>query len=705
MAIRTKTVEYVFPSFTGTIATGLNLTSSTSQIYEFPAITCSFPETGSRTFKSVMAEFTWNDWFGAATNLSGVIFGISSGTAAASYVTSSYAVANGFTIMTNTGDPENFSWLVDFTPQVTDAKFGLGTLGALSGVYQLNARFATSVSSSVTNLAAKMYFTYEYEESTATKLVKTVRIPIQSHHTTLTTLMSEVGVFTGTIPAPTFQIPKLSTFLPETSGRQIYQAWLELYSNQASTATTNFSGVYQIDNSSSFQVRRAFFNQALNGDSLVKDIMLYDTGSYVEHLSHSFNAASSVTARHQCIGGFLGVTYGYDNDINTNPTRLNSIILGTDSYNKNYYMNGSSSADMDWRYIKFQIPENNPVLRQSAFVHHIMSPGGATFGAREAKQTLSRSYTLGNFTTAGGSVIHHRFDHSGTVALVKGENVLTSTFQSNGTTTIGPWAHWAIVNYTSDVSSLNEGAHNHTTAWCLASSSVAPGPNFAQTAGATIRSASIDDSNYFLNSVIYDFCLRNSNTIDFNLQMSLTGNENFINGGWVSVIPLQFNWSDLELQPIRFWNDAKDLFNPYPQFTGTYAARSDIELPKRYRFWVGVTGPWWLRKYVTYHSLTSSVNGTITGSAGGNIDIRLIRLSDFSVVNNTSRTGNGAFSMSWYNSDSNNYIVMARESANCKGISAAGTPGTSTFDIVLSSSTAAGSGSTTIVASNYAFLG
>ena len=70
MPVRTKTVEYVFPSFTGTIATGLNLTSSTSALYEFPAITCSLPETGSRTFRSVMAEFTWNDWFGVAANLS-----------------------------------------------------------------------------------------------------------------------------------------------------------------------------------------------------------------------------------------------------------------------------------------------------------------------------------------------------------------------------------------------------------------------------------------------------------------------------------------------------------------------------------------------------------------------------------------------------------------------------------------------------------
>lgn len=77
MSIRVKTVEYVLPSFTGTIGSGANFTLA--PLYEFPAITCSFPESGStRNFRSVMAEFTWNGYWAAATNLSGVIFGISS---------------------------------------------------------------------------------------------------------------------------------------------------------------------------------------------------------------------------------------------------------------------------------------------------------------------------------------------------------------------------------------------------------------------------------------------------------------------------------------------------------------------------------------------------------------------------------------------------------------------------------------------------
>jgi len=101
------------------------------------------------------------------------------------------------------------------------------------------------------------------------------------------------------------------------------------------------------------------------------------------------------------------------------------------------------------------------------------------------------------------------------------------------------------------------------------------------------------------------------------MQMSLTSSE-FLGSGWASAIPMTLNWGDFELHPIKFWNDAISLFNQYPEATGSYARKANIKLGKRYRFWIGVSGPWFLKKWVTYHSLTSSVNGTITGSAGRN---------------------------------------------------------------------------------------
>jgi hypothetical protein len=355
---------------------------------------------------------------------------------------------NGFAAQANTGDPENFSWLIDFTPEVTDAKFGTGQQ---SQVYNFSTRISTVAASAVTNIATKLYFTYEYEESTAAKLVKTVRIPIQSHHTTLLTTQSEVGVFTGALPAPPNQIPALSTFLPETDGRIIHQAWIEMYANTAGASTTDHSATYKIDSSGSEAIR-ATYEAALNGGALSKDIWIWNTASYVIDSTHRFNAAASVAARMECIGGFMGVTYSYNNNSGTNPTRLNSVVVGGDAVNKAIYMNGSGSGDMDWRFMKLFIAEKNPSLKQSAQVIHLMSAGGGTLGMIGGKQQLSRSYSLVNLTNAGGSIVHHRIDHSGTFALAEGENVLTSSYLAAAASSIGFWGTWAYVNYTSDCS-------------------------------------------------------------------------------------------------------------------------------------------------------------------------------------------------------------------------------------------------------------
>lgn len=87
---------------------------------------------------------------------------------------------------------------------------------------------------------------------------------------------------------------------------------------------------------------------------------------------------------------------------------------------------------------------------------------------------------------------------------------------------------------------------------------------------------------------------------------------------------------------------------------------------------------------------------------GGTVSISLVREADMQIVMRTSRTGNGAYAMHWYDSTADGYFVIARESASRNGISSPGTPGVSTFDVAL---TASGGGGTTIVASSYGFAG
>jgi hypothetical protein len=564
-----------------------------------------------------MGEFSWNDGNGAALNLSGTRFGISSGSVSASYVN----VDMWYPPRTNTGDHEYNVYLADFTPYVTDQKFSINATAATSGVYQIAATFATTVASTVTNVSAKLYFTYEYEDSLATTLVKTVRIPIQSHHTSLTTANTSYVIgTTGSLVVPKAQIPALNTFLPETVGRTIQQAWIETYSNNASAAVTNGSASYQIDVSAS-SIPRGFQSGTLNTAVMVKDIWIYNTASYDISVPHSFSVASSVAARMETMGGFMGVTYTYTAASASNPRRLNSIILGTDARNKSFYINGITDQDFDWDKTEFLVPETNPSLTQSAVAFHVTAPAGGVLGVyagNQGKQTpqLSRSYTfLAAQVSSGGDMVFHRIDHSGGLSLSQGSNVLTSSYQFNTAVGCGLWGSWAYINYYSDCSPQGEGAHNHTTLWCLLSTSIAAGTNQTDLGLSTQRNVTIPESMYYLNSVTYEQIGRTSVNVSSMIQAQITSSE-YINKGWISIIPQNTNVTDLELGMTRQMNDALYAFNRYPEVTGTFMGKKlNIEQPRKYRITADQAENLSLRQWVTYHSMTSSIEGTVTGSA------------------------------------------------------------------------------------------
>ena len=73
---------------------------------------------------------------------------------------------------------------------------------------------------------------------------------------------------------------------------------------------------------------------------------------------------------------------------------------------------------------------------------------------------------------------------------------------------------------------------------------------------------------------------------------------------------------------------------------------------------------WWGLAF-TYHSITFSVAGSVTGSSGGTVDLALHN-SEGQKVQTTSRSGNGAYSFTWYD-DTANVFVEAYESSSKLG--------------------------------------
>lgn len=76
-----------------------------------------------------------------------------------------------------------------------------------------------------------------------------------------------------------------------------------------------------------------------------------------------------------------------------------------------------------------------------------------------------------------------------------------------------------------------------------------------------------------------------------------------------------------------------------------------------------------LDMYLTYHSITFTVSGTVTDSAGGVVDLSLHRESSGERIKVASRTGNGSYSFTWFDNTASVY-VDAYENATHTGRSA-----------------------------------
>jgi len=89
-----------------------------------------------------------------------------------------------------------------------------------------------------------------------------------------------------------------------------------------------------------------------------------------------------------------------------------------------------------------------------------------------------------------------------------------------------------------------------------------------------------------------------------------------------------------------------------------------------------------LRRSITLHNITSSVGGTIAGSAGGTVNLRLADSLSGETFLTTTRTGNGTYSFDWYD-NTREVIVTAYETDSLKGASKQAVAGTNDFDIDL----------------------
>jgi hypothetical protein len=186
MATRLKTVHYAFPTLASLANNTLtNLTQRTIRL----------SETGTKTFRSVVAHVTFDDII-TATGGSLTTKTLNLRLGAAGYT----SVANGNTL-TNSGENHSFHLVADYTSHFTTNWSGT----SMTCDFQLQINQSSGTTLGMVNVCVTLEISYEYDD-TSTLQVKTVMIPLNAPVGALTT---------GATTYDTF--PALDTYLPEAS--------------------------------------------------------------------------------------------------------------------------------------------------------------------------------------------------------------------------------------------------------------------------------------------------------------------------------------------------------------------------------------------------------------------------------------------------------------------------------------------------------
>jgi hypothetical protein len=621
----TKTVEYAFATSGSNIATGTSLAASTR--YNFTLIGVTIPETTSRNFKSVILEFYYRDAFTTAYNTSGWRMGITCGSNAAS--DADYTPVG----IANTGDHETNFVMRDVTDYF-NTNFGTSA----SQSCQASFAVATATSACIANISAKLYITYEYETS-ASRSIKTVRVPIQSASALLTAAAIEIGTG-GTTPAPANQIPALDTFLPETN--KTYQStWFEMFANDAGAATTDFKVNYQINTDT--VAPRCHLEQALSTGTFYHDIWLtkYNNGSGVitdaytisSSAVSAFNAYSDLTSRFDTFGGLYYVTYEYDS---TSASVMNSIILPLENIT---VVGGTAASNCSYIQKDFYVTEPNVALAQSGVLLYSQCPAGATLYIGAGSQTV-RPYTLTALLNSGGHATTHRIDHNSGFSLSIGKNTFNLKAYVSTAGGVNSCGGFLYLNYTSNSASGGESCHNHTEIWHNSTPTSANSEYNILTSSQ--RTPNIISSDYYLNGVGFEINSRFANgnqTIVLDAE-KLTGEYN--GEGWLPI----YTWAhsnDGELANYKQITDATDKFN----IDSKHFDKLNIETSRIYHVWYFISTSFCsIRTYLTYHTNTFTVSGSFSNplGAGENIQVDVYRVSDNYWSGSVLSTASGSFS-------------------------------------------------------------
>ncbi len=566
----------------------------------------------------------------------------------------------------NTGDHTADKWIVDVTRIMNT------TYSGTSCPAQAAFTMSMSPDGSVTNITCKLVSTYSYEDSAQNIFLKTIRIPIQSHHTTLTTSHVEVGTTGGAAgtDVPSGQIPALNFFLPE-AGKTIRQAFLDLYANEATALnTTDFTPYIKIDSSS--EVARATLEQALGTNNTWRDIYIYDTGTYSLNTTHTLSARADLTARLSQFGASLNVTYEY----NKNLTVASGLVMcealvpltvgDTDRRLANEAnILAGQTADAEWITAYFDISESNPTIAQSAaFLWIDVSSNGASprvWVGTQAERTLS------GFTSGQGQ----------TPTFIRGDISTGHWTVSQGTNVlpVKSWANlprcaisgYAIVNYVSSVPT--SGPHTVTMPRSKIVASTSDSSTTRTITNEPIA-CTVSGTTYKVVSVLGEIHMRATNFILSTFMGRLSAGE-FMGAGWMpACASYDINSGGSERIMRIGYVPMTRSFNSCNHETGKMSILRGRE------WWLSSSGQMEaaIAAWTTYNTVECLISGSVSGYTGTGGSISIDVFDPGKKYHTTATTVSGGIYTTTVHDNRSGWWSAARQDSSHVGRSDDGTP-------------------------------
>lgn len=537
-----------------------------------------------------------------------------------------------------------------------------GTAGSNTCQVRVYFDISTGTITTVNDVSAYFIITYEYNDAEALR-TKTIPICLESGTGALTTTANTTF---GTVP----QLLGGGGWLNGYASPTVRHIWAEIKgstgTNAATTAQTITWG----------------FNGAGGGgtgdsrnNSLATDTYTFtqaNLGGLTLTSSNTLDLWASVAARYHCISVTIYVTFEYTV---AGTTRCLNVARIPVEYNSP--LNGTASTARHRFNRTLLIPEPGTITTRSVGLRLTWNSGASTtMQVRAGAQASFRAYATAASVVGGGFVTQHLLDarsaSGSALTLARGENTIEiDLYRSTGTAY--NVSGLLLVLYESDVSS--QGIDNHTRV----NYSLARQMDLLLTGDNTISdSFQIPEANYWIQSLgfeVYYWLAAATNGFGFFAEIN-AGEDS--GDGWRQLYQDSYV-ADNELG-FSIWRvRARDEFRRHPLDPDTY--RLDAEDTRNFRMTSTTTFRFGYHWLVTYHTLTYTLSGNITNSAGGTVNIEIRKVSDDSLYVRTSRSGNGAYSVNVYD-DVSQYYVVAYETNAKKGRSKNDVPATD-FDIDL----------------------